>query len=295
MRIAVVICSLGRPEALAATLPWLARQTLAPAEVLLVVTRAEDLPDLLPFETALPLSIEFAPKGLTRQRNWGLDRVQAASDVVFFIDDDYLPSATALEGLARSFNAFPEASGITGRLLADGIGKGGIDYGKAGELLAAYEMDAPSPAAPRALKRRMVGLYGCNMGYRSDRIGNTRFDEGLPLYGWQEDVDFAARLPGEKLKSDAVVGVHCGTVSGRETRGKSLGYSQVANVAYLMKKGSMPASKGLKLIGKSFLYNHLRTLWSEAWIDRKGRALGNRTALWDLIRGKSAPERILEF
>ena len=68
-----------------------------------------------------------------------------------------------------------------------------------------------------------------------------RFDEGLPLYGWQEDIDFAARVArqgGALARTDAFAGVHCGVKTAR-SRGLPIGYSQVANPLYLVRKGTM--------------------------------------------------------
>ncbi|MFD1343062.1 glycosyltransferase family 2 protein [Litorisediminicola beolgyonensis] len=289
MRLGLVICSAGRPEALGALLMRLRSQS-APADLLVLsVTGPADLPEGLVPPDAI---ICTGPPGLAAQRNRALDALRGQVEIVAFFDDDYLPAHDALDGIRRGFRAFPEASGLTGRLLADGIGSGGLDRAKAEALL---DRDASPRNRPRALARRLVGLYGCNMAFRMDAVGTTRFDEALPLYGWQEDVDFAARVPGEKLATDAFSGVHLGLRSGRETRGLALGYSQLANPAYLWRKGSLPLGFALRLMLRSVLANHLRALRPEPWIDRVARARGNRRALVDLLRGTAAPGRILDL
>ncbi|ANT63276.1 family 2 glycosyl transferase (plasmid) [Salipiger sp. CCB-MM3] len=297
MKIAVVVCSVGRPDSLEQTIPWISRQTKKASQILLVVTRPEDLPSQKVLESAEPaVEVIFSEKGLPRQRNRGLDAVQGRCDAVFFIDDDYLPTRDAIAGIERAFSDFPKASGITGDLIADGIHGAGIPFDEAAQLVERFEAtQIKNAAAPRALKRNLVGLYGCNMAYRSALIGDVRFDERLPLYGWQEDVDFASRLPGEKLKTDALVGVHLGAKSGRETSGDLLGYSQVANVAYLMKKGSIPKRFGLELILRNMAANHVKMFRPEPWIDRKARVRGNWMAVADLLKRRSAPERILDL
>lgn len=296
MRISVVICSVGRPDSIAAILPWVGRQTYKPTEVVLVVTKEADLPPKEKLDIGVPVEVIISEKGLPKQRNRGLTAVHENCDAVFFIDDDYMPCETALEGIARSFEAFPSAVGLTGRLLADGIHTGGVSFDEAAEMLLSHERNAGKRLErPKAIKRNLVGLYGCNMAYRIDRIGVTWFDERLPLYGWQEDVDFASRVRGEKIKSDAVVGVHCGVKGGRETSGRLLGYSQVANPAYLLAKGSLPVGFALKLIARNVVANHIKSVKPEPWIDRRGRVRGNWLALFDLLRGRSYPERILEM
>lgn len=294
MRVAVAICSVGRPGSLAAILPWVDCQSDEASEIILAVTKPDDLPDLAALNLKSKVHIIICEKGLPKQRNAALEYVLPRSDAIFFIDDDYMPDRSAIAGIKRAFHTFPEASGFTGNLLADGIHSGGISFSDAGRLILAAER-APATSVATATKRNLVGLYGCNMVYRTPRIGAHRFDERLALYGWQEDVDFASRVPGEMIKTDAFSGVHCGIGGGRETSGHLLGYSQVANVSYLMRKGSLPIGFAVRLMLRNILSNHAKILRPEDWIDRAGRARGNRLALWDLLHGRATPERILDF
>jgi hypothetical protein len=39
----------------------------------------------------------------------------------------------------------------------------------------------------------------------------------------------------------------------------------------------------------------MRALRPEPWVDRRGRARGNWLAMFDLLRGRVVPERILEL
>jgi hypothetical protein len=116
------------------------------------------------------------------------------------------------------------------------------------------------------------------MVYRASAIGSCRFDERLRLYGWQEDVDFAASLSsrGRIVKTFAFSGVHQAVKYGR-TSGVRLGYSQVVNPLYLV---------------RNVLANHLKTFKPEPRIDRAGRMKGNWIAFRDLMLGRLMPERI---
>lgn len=294
-RIAVVVSSTGRPECLAFLWNCLREQTLLANRVVFSVTGAEDLPDLDTDED-FP-EVIMSEKGLPRQRNRGLEAVLSDSDYVAFFDDDYVPSKYALEGLVRAFECFPDANGLTGQLLSDGIGGPGVSLDDAASMVRTHDMNVirDDCAVPPQILRRLSGLYGCNMAYRTSAIGETRFDETLPLYGWQEDVDFSARVSGLMLKTNALMGVHCGIKSGREKRGDMLGYSQIANPYYLWRKGSMTPCFALKLCTRNMLSNHLRAFWPEPWVDRRGRARGNWVALFDLLMGRSHPERILNL
>jgi len=133
------------------------------------------------------------------------------------------------------------------------------------------------------------------MACRVAVIGSARFDEASPLCGWQEDIDFAAQIEGERIKTDAFAGVHRGAKSGRETAGQRLGYSQIANPWYLWRKGTMTPRFALRLATRNMAANHLKSLRPEPWIDRRARAAGNWRALFDILRGRAHPERILSL
>ena len=144
----------------------------------------------------------------------------------------------------------------------------------------------------------IAGTYGCNMAFRmaTVRTSGVRFDENLPFYSWQEDIDFSHRLGryGAIRRLAAARGVHLGHKSGR-TSGVRLGYSQIANFVYLMRKGSIPASIALPHILRHLAANLLRAARPEPWVDRRGRLRGNIMALGDLLRGRCDPRRILSF
>lgn len=291
-RVAVVIASKGRPEDLGSWLDHVRRQTLAPDIMIWAVTGEADLP--LAALAALPEGerpvVRIAPLGLCRQRNAALDHVPEDCDIVAFFDDDYVPSARCLEGIATVFERFPTLVGTSGRLLADGINGPGIPMDEAMAMVAAH--DRAPPAAPLYLRRRS-GLYGCNMAFRRTAMGGERFDEALPFYGWQEDVDYSARIGrvGLLAGTNGFAGVHRGAKGGR-TSGVRFGYSQVANIIYLCRKGTMAWTFGGGLLLRNFLANHLRAVWSEPWTDRRGRVRGNWLAIVDLLRGRLHPGRV---
>ena len=82
-----------------------------------------------------------------------------------------------------------------------------------------------------------------------------------------------------------------GARSGK-TSGKRLGYSQIANVIYLWRKGTMCPWLGERLLFQNIVSNVVRSLWPEPDIDRRGRLVGNLLALRDLVTGRIDPERI---
>lgn len=293
-RIAVVICSCGRPKELGKVLEQLVRQTRPADEIVLVVTQPSDLPCDIQYHLFSDIQVIFSEKGLTRQRNQGLAKVCATSDFVFFMDDDYWPSCYALSGLILAFKEFRDINALNGILIFDGESSFDKRQYPADDQLDYYERSFDN-SSPKIVRDGMIGLYGCNMAFRTSAISDIWFDEVLPLYGWQEDVDFSARVPGRKIQTDAICGVHFGTRVGRETSGFALGYSQLANVVHLLRKGTLPWTYCLRLMCRHFAINHLRAFIPEPLIDRRARAAGNRLALRDLLLGKIHPSIVENY
>ncbi|KPF78540.1 hypothetical protein IP88_03325 [alpha proteobacterium AAP81b] len=289
-RHAVIVASIGRAELLAATVARLARQTRRPNLILIVSVTEADVVGVAERARAVGLSIEvhFAPKGLPVQRNVGLARLGDRADYVTFFDDDFVAADDYLAILDEIYAARRDVVGITGRLVADGINNAGYSYDDALARLAA---DVP-PADPG--ERTMPALYGCNMSYRCNATAGIRFDEALPLYGWQEDVDFSFQVGqrGRLLRTERLAGVHMGAKGGR-TSGRRLGYSQIANPVYLLRKRTIPKPLAWRLMRRNLVANLAGSLWSEPHIDRRGRFVGNLLALRDLAAGRLHPGNIL--
>jgi glycosyltransferase involved in cell wall biosynthesis len=292
LTITVGIATAGRREILDHTLDLISRQTRAPDALIICPATREDLREEsllhLPFSTA----VRVGKRGLTAQRNQIL-AAATTSDVIVFFDDDFFPQLNYLEELERLFLGNADVVAITGRPMLDGANGPGLD------AAAALEMIARDGSAPgdRTVEPT-YGTYGCNMAFRMRPIRERGllFDENLPLYGWQEDIDFSRQLSeeGRIIDAKALRGVHLGAKGGR-TSGVRVGYSQIANPVYLVRKGTMSQAFAAPLIWRNILANLGKSLWPEPWIDRRGRLKGNCLALRDLFTGRIAPQRILEL
>ncbi|TMV63343.1 glycosyltransferase family 2 protein [Thioclava sp. BHET1] len=199
----------------------------------------------------------------------------------------------SLANVERLFTERLDVVMTTGTVIADGIHNAGFDFPSGKARLAAH----PRSIGPETLCNAYNG-YGCNMAIRGSTVlaHDLQFDESLPLYGWLEDVDFSRRLAehGQILRSSALVGVHLGTKGGR-TSGVRLGYSQIANPLYLIRKGTMAPRRAYRLMAQNLARNLTRSWRPEPWIDRRGRLRGNLTALADLLRGRLQPARALDL
>ena len=96
------------------------------------------------------------------------------------------------------------------------------------------------------------------------------------------------------VETDAFAGVHRGVSSGRMP-GTRLGYSQIANPVYLMRKGTMGAGHALGLMARNFVANHVKAVAPEKHIDRRGRMRGNWLALAHAAQGRMSPEKVLQL
>lgn len=288
LRMAVVIATKGRPQALNRLLRWLEHQTLPPSVVVVSATESGDTGG--PIATSQPVEYVYGSAGTCRQRNRALDRIGNRADVVVFFDDDFTPAATWLEHCASAFASDSNIVGMSGLVLRDGAQAEEVPWDEAKRLIA-----APADVALPTLSES-TGLYGCNMAYRVSAIRHLRFDERLILYGWLEDKDFSRLIgkAGRLVRCSAMLGVHLGMKSGRVS-GRKYGYSQVVNAWYLHKKGILSLREAWSNIGRALLMNGAKSFRPEKHIDRPGRLVGNLIGVGDVVLGRGLPERAAEL
>ena len=293
MKITVIIATFGRQALLDRTLGFLEGQLRPPDRV---IVSAPDESHIGKHESAaFPISYVFGVRGSCVQRNRAIDAALGQTDIITFFDDDFLPATDYLQVLERNFEFHPDWVVLRGEAVADGAHGAGFTFEEGLALLREAERTyAVHPLEERSAEH--VGGYGCNMSMRASAIGNLRFDERLPLYGWQEDIDFTSRLRerGRVIGLNTLYGVHLGAKSGRVS-GVRFGYSQLINPIYLVRKGTMPASFAFNLIWRNIAANTVKSFWPEPYIDRRGRLKGNILAAFHLVRGKIEPEFILKL
>ncbi len=289
LTIVVGIATNGRAPILGEALADLAAQTVKPAAVMVTYGKPSDIAGVA---ERFP-STEFiqAAGGSCAKRNRILDRAGKA-DLVLFIDDDFLLAPDYLEVIERVFRQDTGLVAATGRVVCDGAKGPGLSVEQGRRALSLV----PRPPAEQPCPT--FNTYGCNMAFRMSAIRESglRFDEKLPAYAWYEDIDFSRRLArqGTLKLVPAAMGVHLGVKVGRQS-GRRLGYSQMANPAYLWRKGTFPLGHALQSMGRHFAMNLLRSFAPEPFVDRRGRLKGNLQAMGDLLRGRMHPERILEM
>jgi GT2 family glycosyltransferase len=293
LNIVVGIATAGRRKILSKAVDLLARQSRPPDRLLISRMSPSDVDEPAFQGFPAPILILDGATGLTAQRN-AILAAAGGADIVVFFDDDFFVCDTYLSNLESLFAAHPDIVAATGLVLADGASGPGLSAEEGLRILGSR----PTQARASGSFRECYGTYGCNMAFRTEpiRLNKILFDENLPFYGWQEDIDFSRQLAchGRVVKADGLLGVHLGTKLGR-TSGVRFGYSQIANPIYLLRKGTLSWTRATRLMWRNIAANVVRSVSPEPWIDRRGRLKGNILAAIDVLIGRSSPNRIVRL
>lgn len=235
--ISVIICTYGRAAALETLLDGLETQQYRHFETLIIDGNGKNSPardvvnKFLGRSPARPsIRLIESPKGLTRQRNVGLQ--EAGSDLICFLDDDVSIEPDFLARIVRLFEG-PEAVDVGGLTGYDPLNYSApvtfrwrlkkllgtipsLEPGDADHLGRAVTV---SFLKPWSGCKEIGWLPGFCMIYRREAVGSLRFDEKLPTYGG-EDRDFSMRV-GENWRlwicGDLLVRHH-GEPQGRDSQ-----------------------------------------------------------------------------
>lgn len=208
MRLALVLSTYERPDALAAVLDSVARQRAAPDEIViaddgsgqttrdLVAAFAKRSP--VPVRTVTQVHEGFR---LTRLRNLAI--AAATADYLVFIDADMLLHEAFVADHRRHARAGHFTQGVrvladarlTARLIADPRLRVPITASGLGFLRRAYLVRSRRlSSALRYTANRIIAIKGCNQGFwRDDLVRVNGFNEAIEGWG-PEDKELCARL-----------------------------------------------------------------------------------------------------
>ena len=206
-RSSFIIATRNRPDHLVATVESLVSQSVLPAELCIVDSsdearvraRIEDLCE----QAGLPLDYHHpAPRGLTLQRNLGIDRT--SGDPVFFIDDDVRLAPDCHEQILAEYERWgPELGGVratparppnpppASRIWRRLFGIGGWWPEASGRMRGGFFVEGVSDSAG---VRRLEYFNGWFMSFRREIVESERFDEALSGYAFKEDIDYSYRV-----------------------------------------------------------------------------------------------------
>jgi GT2 family glycosyltransferase len=253
--VTVVICTYQRPDSTVRVLESLAAQERRPDAVLVVDASADErtceaVRGFLSRDSSnIRLRywhVDGADRGLTRQRNFALDRV--GTDLVAFFDDDVVLGANCLRELERVHRADETVVGVgcfagpeiaTPRALwrlrrrlqiVPSLRAG--TYHRSGMSIP-WEFDTRSAAVVEG-----DWLPGWGMMWKTAAARAARFHDGFAGYAQGEDLDFSLRLrrSGRLLMARGAELRHVPDPAGRPDPGRQ-GYMEIYNRYQIHRRG----------------------------------------------------------
>jgi GT2 family glycosyltransferase len=202
-----VIATRNRPGYLRDAVRSLVEQTVLPKE-LCIVDSSEETPTRSEIEeicAGVRLALDYvhpAPRGLTVQRNLGIDRT--TGDPVFLIDDDVWMEPNVHEEVLAEYERWgPELGGVRGVWLRPPIPSrltvlwrklfrmGGWWPEASGRVLPGFFTEVVVASKD---VRRVESFVGWFMSFRREVFEHERFDEKLAGFAFREDADFSYRV-----------------------------------------------------------------------------------------------------
>jgi len=229
MKLSLIICTYRRPQSVCRLLSSLSEQTVVPDEVIIVDSSPDDLTEQAVKSLRLELLLKYFRvsseyRGLTKQRNYAIEKIDPRTEIVAFLDDDVVPEPDYFEKILETYQKKPDA-----------IGVGGIDVSNNRWVPAEKGKEYPSskffildgwvykePARNRL--RKMLGLMadlppgkipifghgrssfppngriyevdhfmGGIASYRKQLFSKIKFSSYFEGYGLYEDFDFCVR------------------------------------------------------------------------------------------------------
>lgn len=226
----LIICTYKRSQPLLKLLLSVKHQTLYPNEILIVDGSLDDFTKEMltqnSFQNLKYFKVDENDRGLTKQRNYGIARVQEASEVVCFLDDDTVLEPTYFEEIIKTYSLFPEALGVGGYITNEtNWTKTTSDYqAKVNEFYydgwkrkegsrfvwrkkLGLDSNRPPGCLPEFSHGRSIGflppsgkiyeveqLMGGVSSFRKSVFKEFQFSTYFEGYGLYEDADFTLRL-----------------------------------------------------------------------------------------------------
>ena len=230
MKFSLIVCTYMRPKPLHDLLESVGKQTLYPDEILIVDgSRNDDTRQMLEgniFGKLQYFKVPDAHRGLTKQRNYGIARVAADTEIICFLDDDIILEPDYFEQLIGTYDRFPDALGVGGFII-EPVTWSKVQEGEHHNIKYFYfdgwkrpdgsrfvirkrfglDADVPPGFSPSYSHGRSVGflppsgktypveqLMGGVSSFRRKVFETFSFSEYFEGYGLYEDADFTLRL-----------------------------------------------------------------------------------------------------
>ena len=219
-----------RPDSLIKLLQSVKKQTIYPNEILIIDgstnLQTEDILKKNSFENLQYFKVNQENRGLTKQRNFGINEVNSHSEIICFLDDDIVLTEDYFEKLLSTYDRFPDSLGVGGYIINESVWKFvGNNYQptindfyfdkwliKEGNRHVARKylgLDSPNPPGfssnfshgrtigflpPSDKTYQVEQLMGGVSSFRKNFFDTTKFSTYFEGYGLYEDSDFSIRL-----------------------------------------------------------------------------------------------------
>jgi GT2 family glycosyltransferase len=313
-----------RPEPLSRLLKSVMSQTQVPDEVLIIDGSINDATGSRFRESGNKIiqyyKVPAAHRGLTKQRNYGIDRVQDSIDIVAFLDDDTLLTIDYFENLEKAFKDLPDASGIGGTAINENrwqfkenksyhkdhfyefenhvVKESSRNVLRNKLKLASNELPGIMPAYShgRTFSYPITGenypvdlIVGMSMAFRKEVTDSIKFSRYFEGYGLYEDADYSIRALeyGQNYLATSVRLKHHHDAAGRPNK-YAYGKMVVRNGWYVWRvKHSNPSLKNkLKWYQITLLLTAIRFLNTFTTRERKEaftEAIGRSVGIISLL------------
>ncbi|APY07538.1 glycosyl transferase family 2 [Winogradskyella sp. J14-2] len=228
MNFSLIICTYNRSLALEKLLKSVLKQTLYPNYVLIIdASENEKTKHLVSngnFINTEYYKVGEKDKGLTKQRNYGISKLEKDTEVVCFLDDDTILEPNYFNRLINTYKQYPTAIGVGGYITNE------VDWHKRKHIKApslfcfdgycrieplrfrirakfGLQPDRPPCYLPTFGHGRSVSFLpptgktyevelfmGGVASYRTEVFDQITFSEYFEGYGLYEDADFCLRL-----------------------------------------------------------------------------------------------------
>jgi len=231
MKFSLIVCTYLRPKPLLELLESVKKQTLYPDEILIIDSsenkETENLLEKNVFPNLKYFNVPPEYKGLTKQRNYGIKKVDDDITIVCFLDDDIILDLDYFKKLIGTYSEYPGALGIGGYITNeilwnkvesenyspsikeyyyDGyVRKDGVRF----VIRKIFDLDSDVPPGyfpafghgrsigfipPSSKTYSVENFMGGVASYNKEIFDKIKFSDYFSGYGLYEDADFCFRL-----------------------------------------------------------------------------------------------------
>jgi len=188
----LIICTYLRPQPLLDLLQSIKEQTLYPNEILIIDGstdfETENILKKNTFKNLTYYKVDDNNRGLTKQRNFGINKTSNTSDIVCFLDDDVILEPDYFQAVINAFNSDKQVIGVGGVAINENrwlLKDRNINYNK----VDYYEFD--NHVIKESLRNKVRNIFGLQSPENSGVMPN--FSHGrtysYPLTGKNYEVD----------------------------------------------------------------------------------------------------------